>query len=423
MLRDAEGAEVVVLDDVQIAKLRGKPEPLADLLDEVESFVKLRVVCTAEQMTVIVLWILHTYVYDVFDTTPYLDVTSPERECGKTELLLAIEALACNAVKADNMSDAVLFRGIQTGTFGTVLLDEVDALFGKGAKDREDTRGMLNAGYRRGGMVYRCAPKTFEIEGYSVFCPKGFSGIGHSLPDTLRSRSIEIRMQRMNAADPGIPRMRTREVNALAVPLKEKLVGWAESARDAVAAATPKLPERLGSRELDCWEPLFNIAEVAGGGWPGKIRAACKALIVNRAEQSHRVELLTAIYRVFEASPHLERISTEDLIRTLASDEEAWWAGWWDSVGETIAKGKARTLGGILHEFGIPRSKDFRFPNDVVKKGYLLEWFVEPFTLYVIPYLPESATSATSATNVPQSQADVAHVAHVAHFQGNGAAA
>jgi len=71
----------------------------------------------------------------------------------------------------------------------TLLLDETDAIFGPKARDREDLRGMLNAGYRRGAVAWRMGgANNTTLEAFPVYCAKAFAGIG-SLPDTLADRS------------------------------------------------------------------------------------------------------------------------------------------------------------------------------------------------------------------------------------------
>jgi hypothetical protein len=54
-----------------------------------------------------------------------------------------------------------------------VLFDEIDTVFGPKAKENEELRGLLNAGYRRGAKTYRCAVrgKVVEVEEIEAFPP------------------------------------------------------------------------------------------------------------------------------------------------------------------------------------------------------------------------------------------------------------
>jgi hypothetical protein len=71
----------------------------------------------------------------------------------------------------------------------TLLLDEVDPIFGKRlGTDAEGPRALLDAGYRPGILVPRCVGPKVDIRDFEMYCPKALAGIGE-LPDTLASRS------------------------------------------------------------------------------------------------------------------------------------------------------------------------------------------------------------------------------------------
>jgi hypothetical protein len=104
-------------------------------------------------------------------------------------LLEVLELLVRAPLSAVNMSDAVLFRAVES-LQPTLLLDEADAIFGAKSKEREDLRGMLNAGWRRGAKSLRMGGGNHTtLEHFAVFCPKVFAGIGNYLPDTLADRT------------------------------------------------------------------------------------------------------------------------------------------------------------------------------------------------------------------------------------------
>jgi hypothetical protein len=62
------------------------PEPvnLAELLDEFVAAIRRHVILPAEAALVIALWIAHTWVYEKFEQTPRLAITSPTERCGKS---------------------------------------------------------------------------------------------------------------------------------------------------------------------------------------------------------------------------------------------------------------------------------------------------------------------------------------------------
>ena len=150
--------------------------PLPELLETVEQLVTRYVVLSAAQVVAIVLWVAHAHAVEAADATPYLCVTSPVKQCGKTRLLEVLELLVPGAWRVVSPSEAVLFRKIaHAGT--TMLLDETDAIFRERNDSTEGVRAVLNAGNRRGS----CPPvrgKGHELRDFPIFCPKVVAGMG-----------------------------------------------------------------------------------------------------------------------------------------------------------------------------------------------------------------------------------------------------
>ena len=127
----------------------------AGLLDAAASVYRRFVVMEEAERDVLALWTLHTYVPDSATATPFIAVTSAERESGKTRLLEIAELRSRFPLRAASMSAAVLYTKVQEAC-PTLLLDELDAVFGPRAKkENEELRGLLNAGNRRGSKAYR----------------------------------------------------------------------------------------------------------------------------------------------------------------------------------------------------------------------------------------------------------------------------
>lgn len=193
-------------------------------------------------------------------------MTSAEKRSGKTRLLEVLELLVREPLPTANISDAALFRAI-ADLQPTLLLDEVDAIFGPKARDREDLRGLLNAGYRRGAVARRMGgPRMTTLEAFPVFCAKVFAAIG-DLPDTIADRAIRIRLER-RVREENVERFRRREAQELAEPLHQWLSSWAQHHIDQLSEARPDLPDELDDRAQDGWEPLLAIADLAGGTGP-----------------------------------------------------------------------------------------------------------------------------------------------------------
>jgi hypothetical protein len=278
--------ELYELGSTESALVPGEPINLAALLEEVCDYVKRYVVFTGEaQPEVLALWAAHAWTIDAFDYTPYLQVTAPEKQCGKSRVLDCLEPLTPSAWRVISPSEAVLYHKIGVDK-STLLLDESDTLFCKGNDDRgEFLRSLLNAGFERKAKVPRCVNKGEEIKEYAVFCPKAFAGIG-SLPDTVTDRCVPIRL-RKKRRDENVERFRKREAEAVANPIRERFKAWAKDEKviAALRAARPCIPDALSDRQADICEPLLAVADLAGGSWPQKAREALIELCVSEENE------------------------------------------------------------------------------------------------------------------------------------------
>ena len=163
---------------------------------------------------------------------------------------------------------------------------------------------------------------------------------------------------------------------------------------------------------MDVWEPLLAIADLAGGDWPDRARAAALALSagVKVEDTSLGVILLKDIRSILDSNGQ-DRIHTADLLTALNAMDESPWGDL--SSGGSMGKGlNSRRLAKELKPYGI-KPKDVR-DDGKVQKGYYRDDFMDSWSRY----LPADATSATSATEVEPEPAGVALVAHVADTSG-----
>jgi hypothetical protein len=314
---------------------------MGDLPDQVATFICRFVVVTEPQADALALWVLHTHAISAADTTPYIQITSAEKESGKTQLLEVLRLLVANPWLTGHTSVAALVRKVAKQA-PTLLLDESDASFASDKEFSEALRGVLNSGYYRGGVHSLCVPPKWDVQDLPVFCPKAIAGIG-SLPDTVESRSIRIELKRKTRREP-IEKFRRRDAVAKAKPLHSLLADWVPSAIEALTIARPDVPEQLSDRAADVWEPLIAIADSFGGDWPQRSRRAARALSGRTGvdDASPAVRLLADIRRAF-----LERqagaLSTASLLGVLHGIEESPWAEW--SRGKPLSPtGLARLL-------------------------------------------------------------------------------
>jgi len=346
---------------------------LAAALDAVEVFLSRYVAFERrEQATALGLWVAHTHSIAAFDASPYLAVTSVERQSGKTLLLDLLELLVARPWRAVLPSDAVVFRKIdQEGP--TLLLDEADAIFGRAADRYEGLRALLNAGNRRGTKVPRCAAFGAELVEFDVFCPKAIAGIGE-LPTTVADRSIPIRLRRRNRRTEPVERFRRREVEPAAVELVTAL--RAALAEDELRAARPELPVELSDRAADGWEPLLAIADAAGEAWGRRARLAAVALQGSGMldVESEGIRLLCDVHAVFDEQG-VERLGTAELLAALCADEGAPWG---DYRGRTLSPHR---LASLLRQYGIRSAQ--RRDNGPAVRGYERADFADAWERYL----------------------------------------
>jgi hypothetical protein len=386
----------------------------ATLLDNVHEFLRRFVAYPSPETAVAhALWVAHCHLMQCWDTTPRIAFLSKEPASGKTRALEITALLVPRPIQAVNMSSAALFRlvGSEDG-LPTVLFDEIDAVFGPRAKENEELRGLLNAGYRRGNKTYRCAihggrVDVEEIEAYSAVA---LAGIG-DLPDTILTRSVIVRMKR-RAPGERVEPYRYRTCGAEGEALRDCLADWADSISNRAASSRPPLPDGIEDRNADIWEPLVVVADLAGGHWPDLVRVAAVTLVAAARDDnpSVGVKLLADIRVIFERHGDAE-IETGALLDALCKLEESPWA---DFRGRPL---NAMLLGRMLRGYG-PRSETIRFGNRTAK-GYRRAHFNDAWQRY-LPLESEKpvtlVTPVAIAGDGPESQGRVTSVTGVTAF-------
>jgi hypothetical protein len=357
------------------------------VLDEVAALVRRYIVLSDEQVVVVTLWIVHTYVVDALGITPYLSITSAEKESGKTSLLELLARLVARPWLTGSITAATLARKIERDR-PTLLLDETDTAFG-GDKDYAETlRGVLNSGFRASGFYSRCVGSTHEVHDFPTFCAKAIAGIGR-LPDTAESRSIPIRLKKKSPSE-RVERKRERVVIAETEPLRARINGWAETIDEPLARFELAALEELPDRAMDIWEPLLGIARLAGDQWFGRATKAAVALSGRGVveDESLGVRLLADIKAVFVAKD-AEHIFSAAMVEALLEFEESPWADW---HGRPISK---HALARLLKRYDI-RPRKVRI-GDLVANGYRREDFEDTWGRYLAPQ-PPTATGTTGTT-------------------------
>lgn len=392
--------QAITLPDTTVASSEPK---LATLLFMIHQFLlRFMVFPDPAQAPVIALWIAHTWVIDAFHFTPYLFIYSPTKRSGKSRLLECLAAVVCRPWSVVSATEATIMRKINADR-PTILFDEIDTIYGSNHdKSKEGLRAVLNCGFMRGSTVPRCAGQG--VVEYSVFSAKAFAGIGDSLPNTVKDRSIRIHLVR-RAKDQAIETFRIYDVETSTNAIVEGLTSWAgnEDTTEQLQASRPVVSHELGDRAADIAEPLLAIAELAGEEWANAGRASLVALLQANEEEADEpgVRLLFAIRDIF-AQERKRQMPTIHILRKLASreEEEAWTMQWPREFASGNTRGPAAKMASLLRPYGISAGS-IRLPDGTTPKGYRVEAFSDAFSRYLPNLFEKVATTPQDAVEHP----------------------
>jgi putative DNA primase/helicase len=371
----------------------------ADVLSAVSERVGRYVVMPAGASDATSLYVATTHCPEAFDHTPRLNACSAEKNCGKTTLLDVLASMVPRPLRAESITPAVMFRLVASQR-PTLLLDEVDSYR---LDDKEELRGLLNAGHKRGGMAYRCEGDCNTVRAFPVYAPAVLAGIG-ALPGTLHDRSIVIKLERARPGEVSA-RFDSRRVEYEA-ELCRKLARWTGDNFDKLRGCEPQLPEMAFNRLADNWRPLFAIAEIAGGDWPQRAHSAFMKLTATGDFDAQGIGtlLLADIAGLFEAE-NADRLASTKIAESLAAIEGRPWAEW----GRHRKPISTNQLANQLRRFGI--SPRVIRVGDETPRDYLLEDFADAFSRYLPSTTPR--TDRNNATDVEKSGTyEVSEVQH-----------
>lgn len=369
-----------------------------------------------EQRTAVVLWAAFSHAFDAFTISPMLLITSPEKRCGKTTLLLILRDLVRDAHQASSASAASLYHIIEE-KHPTLLLDETDQWW----RSKSPMTGIVNGSHvKHTATVIRCKGRKNRTGTFSTWCPKvivGKDDSGVLLDDTTADRCIRIELKRKLA---GEPRARFRIDLEHFIDLRRELKRWTDASLKALRGADPTVPGELHDRAADNWRPLLAIADLAGGDWPQRAREAAIALTPNAAEDDSKGRRLmraiaAAIIKVRHEVIYPHDWSYPPGINAAGHahepvDHDAIFS---DVLADEVSKDEARaahrdgklnqhTLAAALHPYGIaPLAQRLRYRIyglkgeaviDLQRRGYKHEWFRDAFARYCPELLPQVYT-------------------------------
>jgi len=171
-----------------------------------------------EQYSLVALWIIGTYVYEEFETYPYLFFNAMKGS-GKTRILKLIAALSKNGELIGSLSESVLFR---TAKGRTMCIDEFERI---GSKEKQSLRELLNVAYKKGQVIKRMKKKgeNFVVEEFEVYTPIVMANIW-GMEEILEDRCISLVLEKSD--NPAIVKLIedfTRNEEVLAIKSKLSL--------------------------------------------------------------------------------------------------------------------------------------------------------------------------------------------------------
>ena len=332
------------------------PDPVdgGPMLDDAAGFFRRYVWIDEPGADALALWVVMTWIHDRLDISPFANLTSATKRCGKSLLLEVLAELVYRPLPlSGQVTAAALFRIVEPHA-PTLMLDEADTYM----RDDEILRGVVNGSQRRNvAYIVRCVEPDNEPRRFGTWCPKLIAGIGN-IPDTIRDRSLVVRLERKPVAvrlDP----WRERDREAVEA-MRGQIARWTadNAGRIGGTLSAVTFPDSFQSdRARDAWAPLLAIANAAGGEWAGRNGRAWKACEHFAAtsgddEGGAREMLLADLYSIFEAGGWPEAIPSATIVERLVAMESQPWPEW--KRGKPIT---VRQLASLLRPFDVhPRN-------------------------------------------------------------------
>ncbi len=367
--------------ETQVPALVRDDEPWPDrvdgaaVLEAVAAMLRRYLVLPTHAVVAMALWIVHTYAMLAWFVSPMLAFVSPTWRCGKTTALLLVGALARRSLIVANLTPAVLFRVIDQFE-PTLISDEADTWL---SDEASELRGIFNSGHTKGAAtVARCVGDDHEVKLFSTWAAKAIAMIAgpNMPPSTIEDRSVLIELRR-KAAGEQVDRLRLDRIVTDAEPLRRQLRRWADDHVDALRAADPVVPSALNDRAQDNWRPLLAIADVAGGPWPARARAAALGLNGAGVTEDIGAELLADIKVIFEDADDPSVLSSADILKGLVEMEDRPWASW--SKGKPITGSKVARM---LKAFKVLSAGTIRIGTKTAR-AYRREAFTDAWARYL----------------------------------------
>jgi hypothetical protein len=303
------------------------PEPVDDIaavLDAAREEVSQYVVVDPLQLDMSVVWALFTHLIHHatihIEIAPRLLVSAPAANCGKTTFLEAIGSLCCRPYELNTITRATFIR-LMDARHPTLLIDELQGVL---RRNKGEIAEILNASHRRSSARTPISVPTpsggwesVEFDSWGTFA----ATINGRVDQATASRFLRVTMRRAVRGE--VRRHLKYGTSEVLTDCRRKFARWAQ---DQMALPDVEMPSALFTRPGDNWQPLFNLAALAGSHWPAKIQVA--ALAAMGAADDSPDDIAPMLRDIQAEMGQLARLSTPELLRRMLDkqDPSADWA-------------------------------------------------------------------------------------------------
>jgi putative DNA primase/helicase len=367
-----------------------EPVNTRELLNDLEKqFGRYIIIHDTMVAPIVPLWICFAWCHDIAAFSSILIFDGADAECAKTAASKMVALLTPRAFIIVEPTGPAYYRFVDR-VRPTLVMDDADQLLPR----RPDLAHIINASWTRGIPIPRTDPRTGEIHLYNPFTPKVLNGINllaHLRPAT-RSRCITINML-PKLEHETVANHRHADRDEAFVILRRKLLRWSIDNMPVLDQAKPAMPEGFFSRREENYYLPFAIADLAGGDWPKKARAAAIKLAREHNEPSLGKRLLAIFYGLF--INHGRLLTSAQLEQLVPAEDDAF--ACYGKFGRPINKFE---IAALLKPYGItpgvihPRGR-------AADRGYDADWFATAFKHYLGKALPRGRTVVRKPTKKP----------------------
>jgi hypothetical protein len=179
---------------------------------------------------------------------------------------------------------------------------------------------------------------------------------------------------------------RRREGWEQAVAIRERVAAAMANKLEALRHARPSMPDGLSDRAEDVLEPIFAIADLAGGEWPEPVREAAVSLMgqasrnAREADLNLSLELLTDIQPILQADESdPDFIATQVMLDGLKALEDRPWP----AFGKNEKPVTSHVLSRLLKGFEIRPAGRVRVGGGKPVAAYRRDGFLDAFLRYL----------------------------------------